>query len=159
MVADERWRELTWTDETVFGVEALAEQSCALLVLWGELDDATCGILDRALQQQVGAGSRHVVLDLTDLDFIGAAGLHVLVETDRRLRCRSARLTLRGPGAFVRRLLALTGLSPLVEAPGTPDWCPGCQADRAVADADSATQFPVVTDTWDRRRSLRSRPE
>lgn len=77
--------------------------------LEGELDVYSAGDLHNKLRQ-VETGSTDVVIDLSRLEFIDCAGLHQLVEADRRARSRGGRVTLiRGPSK-VHRLFALTGL-------------------------------------------------
>lgn len=77
--------------------------------LEGELDVYSAGDLHNKLRQ-AETGSIDVVIDLSRLEFIDCAGLHQLVEADRRARSRGGRLTLvRGPNK-VHRLFALTGL-------------------------------------------------
>jgi anti-anti-sigma regulatory factor len=51
------------------------------------------------------------VLDLTGMDFVGAAGLAVVASAVRRLATSSSRLTIRSPSARVLRFLEITGLA------------------------------------------------
>ncbi len=41
----------------------------------GDIDSATSGPLRAAIGEQVAAGARHVVLDLSGVAFLGSAGL------------------------------------------------------------------------------------
>jgi anti-sigma B factor antagonist len=86
----------------------------------GEIDTLTAPVLRSRLDEQVSA-ARLLVLDLTDVTFLGSAGLAVLVaakdDADRR------RHTLRlVPGSrIVTRALEATGLLGLFEiAEGVP---------------------------------------
>lgn len=78
--------------------------------LAGELDVTGIDELWATLDELFGTGCRQVVLDLSRLDFLDAAGLGVLVRADRRFRDRGALLVLTGLRPAQRRLLEITGL-------------------------------------------------
>jgi anti-anti-sigma factor len=76
----------------------------------GELDLLTAPVLQRHLREAL-AQARLVVLDLRQLSFIDAAGLHVICDASENADAEDRRLMLlRGP-AQVDRLFTLTGLS------------------------------------------------
>lgn len=79
------------------------------LLLKGELDLSTMTQLDEALDQ-AEAWSKHVILDLRELEFVDSSGLHAVLRVDRRLQESGGELTIvRGPRS-VERLFKLTGL-------------------------------------------------
>ena len=80
----------------------------AVVTLTGEVDLNTSDLLRSELALACAAGDGDVVVDLTDLAFIGSSGLHVLIETATALGER--RLVLLGGGwaAYVVNLLGLT---------------------------------------------------
>ncbi|MFC3894471.1 STAS domain-containing protein [Lentzea rhizosphaerae] len=80
----------------------------AVVTLTGEVDLNTSDLLRSELALACAAGDGDVVVDLTDLAFIGSSGLHVLIETATVLGQR--RLVLLGGGwaAYVVNLLGLT---------------------------------------------------
>jgi anti-sigma B factor antagonist len=82
----------------------------------GEVDSYTAPLLEACLDGQVGRRKvRTVVVDLTEVTFLGAAGVAVLARARRRLLARSARLMVCIGGQ--RRALSpleLTGVAPLV---------------------------------------------
>jgi anti-anti-sigma factor len=127
-----------------FFVDAVSVEGCALLTLRGELDLATRETLHRSLQR-AALTSRHIVVDLTDLDFVDAAGLSPFVEADRLLGRRSGRLTLRRPGGLVRRILDITGLDGLVEPAGSKPACIRCRAGAALRGVRSDAGHADVT--------------
>ena len=92
----------------------------SLLVLRGELDVATVAHLDALLRVCIDLGQEQIAVHLSELQFIGAAGLAVLVDARRRVRQRGGELTVRNPSPFTFRLLQITGLTPLCG--------PGCEA-------------------------------
>ena len=81
----------------------------------GEVDTYTAPLLQACLDFQAGRPDvRVLVVDLEQVGFLGAAGVTVLVQAQRRCRAHGAGLILRRPGDRTRRLLQLTGLADLV---------------------------------------------
>ena len=76
----------------------------------GDVDLSMTPFLEQQLKQLVDDGARMIILDITDLKFIDAAGLSVLVRTADRLRRCDGRLQLRSPSRSVRKTLQITGL-------------------------------------------------
>lgn len=78
----------------------------------GELDIAAAAALRDAL---VGLGGTPIVVDVTGLEFIDAAGLSALLLGVRRARARGQRLRVRGAHGVVRRVITAGGLGHLLE--------------------------------------------
>ncbi|SDM74478.1 anti-anti-sigma factor [Geodermatophilus siccatus] len=79
----------------------------------GEVDAYTAPALDVCLHSQARQrGVRVLVVDLSRVTFIGAAGVTVLAQADRRCRMRGARLVVHTGGRRrVLRPLQLTGFA------------------------------------------------
>ena len=92
----------------------------------GDVDTATTSPLRTAIQQQVQAGARHVVLDLSGVEFMGSAGLALLIAEREAAIAREGELRLAGVPRTAGRALSLTGLTELFDT--YPD------ADAAAAD-------------------------
>jgi anti-anti-sigma factor len=75
----------------------------------GEVDMATGAAFRRALEHAIGT-DRDLVVDLSELTFIDAAGLRALA----RAAGRADRLTLVRPNPHLARLLRLAGLGDLI---------------------------------------------
>ena len=82
--------------------------TCSHARLSGELDMATAGQLHDVLDGLRRDGFHRVVLDLSGLEFLGAAGLSVLLRADAQFRAVGGHVTLTQPTALVRRVLAIT---------------------------------------------------
>ncbi|WP_448624355.1 STAS domain-containing protein [Geodermatophilus sp. URMC 64] len=82
----------------------------------GEVDAYTAPALDVCLQSQARQpGVRELVVHLGQVTFLGAAGVTVLAQADRRCRMRGARLVIRTGGRrAVLRPLRLSGLTDVV---------------------------------------------
>lgn len=80
------------------------------VVLSGELDLASAPHLEQVLDQLCRDGVLEIVLDLSRLDYLSAAGLGVFLGADDSLRAAGGRLILHRPGRLARRILTITGL-------------------------------------------------
>jgi anti-anti-sigma factor len=79
------------------------------LALHGELDINSGPALEAALRAAEREAGERLIVDLGGLTFIDSAGIHRLLESDRRLRSKGRRIWLRPGPAQVQRLLELTG--------------------------------------------------
>ena len=82
----------------------------------GELDLATAPLLDEVLSRDGAVATGHVVVDVSHLTFMGAAGLSVLVDAHYRLlgECQEG-LVVRGASGILRRIVELIELGFLLE--------------------------------------------
>lgn len=82
----------------------------AVVTLAGEVDLNTSELLrsELVLACAFGDGGGDVVIDFTDLTFIGSSGVHVLIETATSLGARKLVLLGGGWAAYVVNLLGLT---------------------------------------------------
>lgn len=92
-----------------FDVDFVSRGDEVVLVVAGEIDAAATRSLDAGLVRAESSDANVILVDLDQVDFIDAAGLHVLVchaakDGERR------RLRLTRGSAAVRRLVALAGL-------------------------------------------------
>lgn len=78
----------------------------------GELDTLTAPLLQARLGEQL-AGTDRLILDLSDVTFLGSAGLAVLVGAKDDADSRGHRLLLVPGSRIVRRALEATGLMQL----------------------------------------------
>lgn len=96
--------------EAPFRVHLYPERDCIRVLPVGALDVATVGELEETLHELHEAGFARIVVDLRDLEFLGSAGLRLLV-TERDLARRDGHefTLIDGPPA-VQRVLELCGL-------------------------------------------------
>jgi anti-sigma B factor antagonist len=98
-----------------FKIRITDDEGARVLTLSGELDLASAPQLQRAFDRAEASGSRHVVVDLSGLEFIDSSGLRLLVAAHRRSRENGHRLSLlRGPRA-VHHVFELTQTESLFE--------------------------------------------
>ena len=97
-------------DGPVFRVQVCSEAWRSWVTLRGELDRATAPRLQQVLDQLCRDGYPEIVLDLSGLEFLSAAGLTVFLRADSHLRAADGEIILYRPGRLARRVLELTGL-------------------------------------------------
>lgn len=90
------------------------------MVVRGEIDMATAPQLRDLLEQLVSAGSRRIVLDCRELEFLDSSGIGVLVAARNRMG-DGGELVIDSPSAHVLKVLEITGVSEhlSVIAPGS----------------------------------------
>jgi anti-anti-sigma factor len=83
----------------------------AVVRLKGELDIVTVDELRQHLRKARQSYGEHVILDLTDLEFMDSQGLSVIVSCQKAVNAAAGSLVLVAPRPIVRRTLEITGLS------------------------------------------------
>ncbi len=81
--------------------------------LCGDVDMATSPVVKNTLSELLDGGHLAVVVDLSEVTFMDSSGLHVLVDTHRRLLESGGHVVLRKPGPIVDKLLQISGLAPV----------------------------------------------
>jgi len=94
------------------GVIVAAEHDGGGTVVWlrGEHDIATVPTLADAIDRAISLDDGNVVVDLSDVEFMGAATVGVLLRARESLRSRSRLLDLRAPSSRAQRVLDLCGV-------------------------------------------------
>jgi anti-sigma B factor antagonist len=104
--------ELHLTDTELHLTVSTPRPGVTVLRVAGEVDLVTVPQLRAAVGKQLDAPL--LVLDLSELGFLGSVGLEVLVDARDQLAARGGALRLVTGGAVVRRPLELTGLTRLL---------------------------------------------
>lgn len=95
-------------------IEVSADTVAAEARVRGELDIATIDRMQTALSRLRADGYRRITLELSDLRFLSASGLGMLVREADELERAGRVLVLRNPTPAVRRALAVARLEALV---------------------------------------------
>ena len=86
------------------------EGGAVTVTVVGEVDTFTAPVLRSSLDTQLEQQPRGLVIDLSGVQFLGSAGLAVLVETQKSARARDVELRLVATTRAVTRPLEVTGL-------------------------------------------------
>jgi anti-sigma B factor antagonist len=76
----------------------------------GEIDMATAPQLRELLEQMVSSGTRRIVLDCRELEFLDSSGIGVLVAARNRMG-DGGELVIESPPPHVLKVLEITGVS------------------------------------------------
>ena len=82
----------------------------ATVSLIGELDFAVAPRLEQLFEVLRDDGAVHVVIDLTELRYVGSVGIGVLASALEQQRARGGDLVLRAPSGEVQLLLRIMQL-------------------------------------------------
>ena len=93
-----------------------AEPGPTVVWLTGEHDISTDGALSQVLARAMALGATALVIDLSELGFIGASTLGTIVGAREVLRRRSGTLTVRCAPPLARRIIDICGLNDLLGA-------------------------------------------
>jgi anti-anti-sigma factor len=93
----------------------------------GEVDVLTGPALGGLLGALIDEGQTEIVLDLANVDFMGAAGLGVIAVMSSRLRSSGRSFSIRSPSPMIRKVLDISGMTGLMDheasktAPAEPE--------------------------------------
>jgi anti-anti-sigma factor len=98
-------------------VTAFAGRNPDRTVVWlrGEHDASTVAALSEIMARAIALDDADVVVDLSDVQFMGAATVGVIIRAREFLRLRSRSLVLRSPSECARRILDVSGHADLLD--------------------------------------------
>jgi len=100
-----------------FGAVTTFEGRGAIVSLRGRVDDIAAFELAAVLNAAIDRQPVSMVLELADLVFMGAAGLVVIANAERRLATSGVALTIQSPSALVNHLLGIVEEARLERVP------------------------------------------
>jgi anti-sigma B factor antagonist len=99
-------------DETMLAVRAEWDErggGCNLRLV-GDVDLSTASELERRFTSLIAAGTRLILVDLSDVKFIDSSGLRVLARASRAMEARDGALFIQGARGATLRVLEVCGL-------------------------------------------------
>jgi anti-sigma B factor antagonist len=97
-------------DDVITLSTSTSENGAVTVTVVGEVDTFTAPVLRSSLDAQLEQQPQELVIDLSGVQFLGSAGLAVLVETQKSARARGVELRLVATTRAVTRPLEVTGL-------------------------------------------------
>lgn len=91
-------------------IQSRIEAHDVVLEVRGELDLGSAPKLERKLREAEDSNPSRIVLDLSELAFMDASGISLVIRALRWADANGHRLALRPAPANVQRMLALAGL-------------------------------------------------
>ena len=116
-------REANVGSSDLLTVDIVARGSAVVVSVRGELDLATVPVLRGRLGSvdEVSASPSAMVVDLSEVTFIGSAGLALLVDLHNRCGERGIPLAVVATGSVVPRAIQVTALDQVFSVYGTLD--------------------------------------
>jgi anti-sigma B factor antagonist len=96
-----------------FDTSSIEVDGVSVIAVRGELDLSTAPALEGPLDAALGNGSKGVLIDLAECEFIDSTGLALIVRASQQLDAAGAgngRLVLCSPNDQVQRVLEVSGL-------------------------------------------------
>ncbi|XVV06567.1 DUF6292 family protein [Actinosynnema sp. CA-248983] len=90
-------------------VHSTRRRDAIVTMVSGEVDAATVDVVRAELVAQLGNRPSTLVIDLADVDFLGARGIAMLLDVERRARRAHVPVTVVAPTARVLKPLRATG--------------------------------------------------
>lgn len=87
-----------------------ASATACLMSVEGEVDVYTSPQVKQELVALAESGVTHVILNLSQVEYLDSTGLGVLISGLKRLRENGGNLALVGPGMRILRIFEITGL-------------------------------------------------
>jgi anti-anti-sigma factor len=82
-----------------------------VLAVIGEIDIATVALLEQSVDGAIDDGAAELWIDLSHTTFLDTTGVHLLVDTRRRLAALNRRLAIICPPGRIRYLLDVVNVS------------------------------------------------
>ena len=103
-------------------IEVESREGCLIVCLRGEIDLSNVDSVEQRIEGEL-VGFPHIVIDLSEIEYIDSQGLRLLNQLSKRLAREGSTLQLIAPpGSFTRGILDLTLISEDIEvldaAPG-----------------------------------------
>lgn len=87
----------------------------AVVAASGDLDMLTAPQLREAVQAALGKNPVGLIVDLTSVEFLGSAGMQVLMETHNQTDGTGTRFAVVADGSATSRPLKITGIADLID--------------------------------------------
>lgn len=87
----------------------------SLLEVAGQLDAGESFRLPAVIGEEIAAGARRLALDMSEIDYLGEAGLFALMQSLKLARRNGSVVCLAQPSDAVREALAASGLDQLIQ--------------------------------------------
>jgi anti-anti-sigma factor len=100
--------------DSELSVAVREQERTTVLALEGELDLASCVVLERELDRAQSSRSRRLMLDLSELTFMDLSGLRVIIAAHRQAERGGKSLVLTHARPPIMRLLELTRATDLL---------------------------------------------
>ena len=87
----------------------------------GRLDSNTSQGFEKKIFQAIDDGSKHMIIDFKDLDYISSAGLRVILKATKALKREDGKILLCDMQDYVKEVFEIAGFDSFLPIVGTMD--------------------------------------
>ncbi|MCB9245334.1 MAG: STAS domain-containing protein [Flavobacteriales bacterium] len=107
-------------------VDIYEEQGVSIVHLSGNLDTNTSPPVEAKISNLLEEGTRKMVIDLSETDYVSSAGLRIFLATAKKITANGGAVKLAGPNSVVKEILDISGFSTILDV--RPDRADAIQA-------------------------------
>jgi anti-sigma B factor antagonist len=101
-------------------IQTKTQGQVAVVAISGSIDALTSSEVSSHLTSQVGQGYRHIVLDLSQVEYMSSAGLRAIMEGLKSSRQAGGDLRLASPQPGVDKVLKMAGFPSILKSFASP---------------------------------------
>lgn len=97
------------------------DKAVCIFKLYGRLDSNSSQDFERKLFDSISNGSKRMVIDFKDIDYISSAGLRVILKATKALDVASGKLMLCAMQDYVKEVFEIAGFDTILPIAATLD--------------------------------------
>lgn len=90
------------------------EKGATIVQVKGRLDAGSSPELEKEIAGLAGAGEKHILLDLAELNYISSAGLRVILAGAKKLKAHGGSLSVASLVSVVKEVFEISGFSSII---------------------------------------------
>jgi anti-anti-sigma factor len=91
------------------------QDTVSIVGIKGRLDASSCAALEQELSTLVSGGTKQLVLNLENMDYVSSAGLRVLLVVAKKLGASNGKFALYGLKDHIKEVFDLAGFTDIFE--------------------------------------------
>jgi anti-sigma B factor antagonist len=97
------------------------KDNVSIFKLNGRLDSNTSQGFEKKIFQAISDGSKNMIVDFRDLDYISSAGLRVILKATKAIKREDGRIMLCSMQDYVKEVFEIAGFDSFLSIVGTMD--------------------------------------
>jgi anti-sigma B factor antagonist len=97
------------------------KDNVSIFRLNGRLDSNTSQGFEKKIFQAISDGSKNMIVDFKDLDYISSAGLRVILKATKAIKREDGRIMLSSMQDYVKEVFEIAGFDSFLSIVGTMD--------------------------------------
>ena len=80
----------------------------------GQINALNSGVLEQELEDAIGKGYKHIVLNLIQVEFLSSSGIRILIKTYKTMKKNGGTFNIEKPSENVKNVLGITALDTML---------------------------------------------